>query len=355
MPRVAAPDLLHALLVAPGPSGHEDEPARVWREAASTFAEVTSDTLGSSFARVSATGAAGAPTLALVGHIDEIGIAVTNIEDNGLIAFTTIGGITPEMLLGQRFQLMTRNGPLFGVIGRRRPKPQEQRDRVRLEHTDLHLDIGAKDKDDAERLVRPGDAAVWSGVPVELPNGRLVSRALDNRLGVYVVLEAARRVAEAGAAEVDVVAVAAVQEEVGLYGARVAGFGLDPTVAVAVDVTHATDYPGGDARLAGRVELGRGAMIARGTTLNRQVVDGLAAVAERDSIAHAFEIYTRETSTDADELHLARAGVPTGLISIPLRYMHSPTELCDLADVEAAIELIAAYALSLGRDDSFVH
>jgi putative aminopeptidase FrvX len=353
MRAVPTPDLLHALLVAPGPSGHEDAPARVWREAASSFADVTSDTLGSSFARVAASGAGGAPTLAIVGHIDEIGIAVTNIEDNGLLSFATIGGISPEMLLGQRFELLTRNGPVLGVVGRRRVKVQQQRDRVCVEHADLHLDIGAKDRADAESLVRPGDVAVWTGAPVELPNGRLVSRALDNRLGAYIALDSARRVAEAGGAELDVVAVAAVQEEVGLYGARVAGFGLDPRVALAADVTPATDYPGGDASLAGRAELGGGALIARGPTLNRQVVDGLVAVAEREGIAHGFEICTRGTSTDADELHLARAGVPTGLVSIPLRYVHSPTELCDLADVEAVVQLITAYALSLSRDESF--
>ena len=350
---MGAPGLLHALLVARGPSGYEDEPARVWRDAASAFADVTSDTLGSSFARVAASGGAGAPTLAIVGHIDEIGIAVTNVEDSGLLSFATIGGISPEMALGQRFELLTRNGPVVAVVGRRRPKPQESRDRVKLELADLHLDIGAKDRADAEALVSPGDSAVWSGIPVELPNDRLVSRALDNRLGAYIALEAARRVAEAGGAQVDVVAVAAVQEEVGLYGARVAGFSLDPQVALAIDVTPATDYPGGDAGIGGRAELGGGAMIARGPTLNRLVGDGLVAIAERDGIAHGFEVATRGTFTDADELHLVRAGVPTGLVSVPVRYVHSPTELCALADVEAVVQLVTAYALSLPRDGSF--
>jgi putative aminopeptidase FrvX len=350
---MTTPELLHALLVAPGPSGDEGAPARVWRDAASSFADVTSDTLGSSFARVRAAGAAGAPTLAIFGHIDEIGIAVTNVEDSGLLSFATVGGMSPEMLLGQRFELLTRNGPVLGVVGRRLTKTQEQRDRVRVEHADLHLDIGAKDQADAEALVRPGDAAVWSGAPAELPNGRLVSRALDNRLGAYIALESARRVAAAGGAQLDVVAVAAVQEELGSHGARVAGYGLDPHVALATDVTPATDYPGGDASLGGRAELGGGALIARGPTLNRQVGDGLVAIAERDGIAHGFEICTRGTWTDADEVHLARAGIPTGLVSVPLRYVHSPTELCDLADVEAVVQLITAYALSLSRDESF--
>ncbi len=348
---MAAPELLTALLAAPGPSGHEQEPARVWREAASAFAEVSSDTLGTSFARVRA--GADAPTLAIVGHIDEIGVVVTNIEEQGLLSFTTIGGISPEMLYGQRVELLTRAGRVPGAISRKRLAPEQLRDRPRVEHVDLHLDIGAASREEAERLVRVGDAGVWIGPPVELPGGRLMSRALDNRLGAYIALEAARRLAAEGA-DVDVVAVAAVQEEIGLYGARAVAYGLDPQVAIAVDVTPATDVPGGDPRRVGRVELGMGAMIARGPTLNPHVSDLLAEAAEAEGIEHAFEVYSSTTSTDADEIHPARAGIPTGLLSIPTRYLHSPNELCDLADVESIVRLIVAFARRLRRDHSFV-
>jgi len=349
---VTTPDLLFALLEARGPSGHEEEPARIWREAASSFADVGSDTLGSSFARVAA--GEGAISLALVGHIDEIGVAITNIEESGLLSFTTIGGIAPETLHGQRLEIATREGRIPAVISRRRPSPESVRERPKLELSDLHIDIGASSREDAERLVRPGDAGVWVGPPVELPNGRLVSKALDNRLGAYIVLEAARRIAEARRARVDVVAVAAVQEEVGLYGARTAAYGLDPDVAIAVDVTPATDYPGGDPRRAGRIELGMGAMIARGPTMNKHVTELLGEVADANGIAHGYEVYTRTTSTDADEIHLTRAGVPTGLISIPTRYLHSPNEMCDLADIEAIVQLIVAFAERLASDHSFV-
>jgi endoglucanase len=349
---VAVPELLTRLLTASGPSGHEEEAARIWRDAASPFAEVTSDTLGSSFARVRA--GDGAPTLVLMGHIDEIGVAITNVEDSGLLSFTTIGGIAAETLHGQRIELLTRGGRVPGVISRKRIYPDQLRDRGKLELADLHIDIGAKDRADAEELVRVGDAGVWSGVPTELPNGRFVSKALDNRLGAYIVLEASRRIAEAGDARVDVVAVAAVQEEIGLYGARAAAYGADPDVALAVDVTPATDVPGGDTRRAGRIELGMGAMIARGPTLNKQVTDLLGEVAERDRIAHGYEVYSRTTSTDADEIHLVRAGIPTGLLSIPTRYLHSPNELCDLADVEAIVQLVVGFARALPADVSFV-
>ena len=349
---MATPQLLHDLLKAPGPSGHEEEAARVWRDAASSFAEVTTDTLGSSFARVRS--GEGAPTLALVGHIDEIGIAITHIEENGLLAFTTIGGISPEMLMGQRIELLTRSGIVPGAISRKRIPPEQIRDRPKPDLSDLHVDIGVKSREEAESLVRVGDAAVWTGEPVELPNGRLLSKALDNRLGAYIALEAARRIAESKDAQVDVVAVAAVQEEIGLYGARVAAYGLDPQVAIAIDVTPATDYPGGDARRAGKIELGMGAMIARGPTMNKHVTDILGDVAEADGIAHGFEVYSRTTSTDADEIHLTRAGVPTGLLSIPTRYLHSPNEICDLEDVEAVVQLCVAFAKKLTRDQSFL-
>jgi endoglucanase len=349
---MAAPELLTALLNAPGPSGHEEEPARIWRDAASQFADVTSDTMGTSFARVRA--AEGAPTLALMGHIDEIGLAVTNIEESGLLSFTTVGGISAEMLIGQRFELMTRNGRIPAAVSRKRIPPESIRDRPRPELTDLHIDIGAKDRAEAESLVRVGDAGVWVGPPVELPNGRLLAKALDNRLGAYIALESARRIAEAGQAEVDVVAVAAVQEEIGLYGARTAAYGLDPQVALAIDVTPATDVPGGDARRAGPIELGMGAMIARGPTLNKRVTELLGEVAEAEKIPHAWEVYSRTTSTDADEIHLTRAGIPTGLISIPTRYLHSPNEMCALEDVESIVRLIVAFAGRLTRDHSFV-
>src|SRR2546421_10890933 len=156
---MAAPELLTALLNAPGPSGHEEEPTRIWREAAAQFAEVTSDTMGSSFARVHA--GEGAPTLALMGHIDEIGIAITNIEESGLLSFTTVGGISAEMLLGQRFELLTRSGRILASIARKRIPPENLRDRPRLELSDLHVDIGAKDREEAEGLVGVGGAAGW--------------------------------------------------------------------------------------------------------------------------------------------------------------------------------------------------
>jgi putative aminopeptidase FrvX len=347
------PGLLRELLLAVGPSGHEERAARVWREAASAFAEVESDSLGTSYARVRC--GEGAPVLALVGHIDEIGVAITHIDERGLLSFNTLGGINPEILAGQRVRLLGREGDVCGVIGRRQLSSTERRgDRSRVELTDLHIDIGAKDRGDAETYVRVGDAGVWEGEPVELPNHRFTSRALDNRLGAYVALEAARRIGEAGDAQVDVVAVAVVQEELGYAGSTTAAFMLEPTVAIAIDVTYSTDVPGADAKVAGTVELGTGVAITRGPVVNRHVADLLVRAAEEEGIPHGFEVYTGRTQTDADALHVARAGVPTGLVALPLRYMHSPGEIASLDDVEATIALVVAFARRLTRESSFL-
>jgi endoglucanase len=351
---MAIPNLLRELLTAVGPSGHEGPAAEVWRNGAGGFAEVTSDTLGTSFARVRA--GEGAPTLAIVGHIDEIGITITHIGDDGLLSFIVLGGFDAEQMSAQRVLIATRGGHVPGIVGRRRPSREERGDRKALKHSDLHIDIGASSREDAEKLVRPGDVAVWVGEPLELPNNRVASRAMDNRLGAYAALEAARRVAEAGDAQVDVVAVAAVQEEVdpGYHGAQTATYSLDPQVAIAIDVTWATEVPGGDPKLHGKIELGSGAAIMRGPVASTVVSDLLAETAEAEGIPHCFEIYAGRTQTDADAVFISRAGVPTGLVSIPLRYMHSPGELCSLDDLEAVIALVAAFARRLTRETSFL-
>jgi endoglucanase len=349
---VPTPPLLHELLTAFGPTGHEAEAASVWRGAASGFAEVSSDTLGSSFARVGPGG--GAPAIALIGHVDEIGLVVTHADESGLLRFALLGAFAAESLLGARVELRGRGGPVRGVIGRARLSERQVRERPKLELADLVLDVGARSREEALALVRPGDAGAWVGAPVELPNGRLVSKALDNRLGAYVVLEAARRVAEAGDAHVDVVAVAAVQEEVGGLGARPASFALEPLAAIVVDVTYTTDVPGSDPGRAGQVLLDGGPVLGVGPSLNKRLTDRLFDLAEREGVAHGVEVYPRLTQTDADEVHLTRAGIPTALVSVPLRYMHTPSELCSLADVEACVTLLAAFARSIRRGDDFV-
>ncbi|HEX5145703.1 MAG TPA: M20/M25/M40 family metallo-hydrolase, partial [Conexibacter sp.] len=216
------------------------------------------------------------------------------------------------------------------------------------------IDVGAKDGDEARSLVRIGDVAVIAGEPQELPNGRLISRALDNRLGCFVALETARLVAEAGGAPGDVYGTAVAQEEITFAGARTTAFSLRPDVAIAVDVTFATDQPGVTLGELTRHPLGSGPSLTRGSTIHPRVFELLHEAAEAEDIPFTVAGAGRATGTDADAIHLSRAGIPTALVSVPLRYMHSPVELCQLDDVENAAKLIAAFALRLAADASFV-
>jgi putative aminopeptidase FrvX len=352
----ATPQVLLDLLEAHGPSGYETAPAAVWRDAAKGFAKVSTDVVGTPLALVAPKHDARTPArrLVVMGHIDEIGLIVTHIDDQGYLWFASVGGWDAQILVGQRVVLDTRAGTVTGVVGK---KPihllrEEERKKV-AEIRDLHIDIGARDGDDARARVRVGDVAVIDAGPTELPNGRLISRALDNRLGSFVALEAARLVAEAGGAEWELAAVAVAQEEITFGGSSTSAFSLEPDAAIVVDVTHATDAPGIDVKEIGKHELGSGPVISRGSTLHPQLFELLHETAEREKIPFTVEATARSTGTDADAVHTSRAGVPTGLVSIPIRYMHSPVELVQLDDVRACARLIAAAALRLDGDAAF--
>ncbi len=368
---------LRDLLAARGPSGYETAPASVWAAAARSFgAEVQTDVMGTPSARVAPRARAGQPVqrdteeraegdsaeggspprrIVVMGHIDEIGLIVTHIDDEGYLWFREVGGWDAQILVGQRVVLAAREGEISGVIGK---KPihllnDEERKKV-ADVRDLHIDIGAKDGKQARELVRVGDVAVIDGDPLELPNGRIASRALDNRLGSFVALEAARLVAETGGApDWELVAVAAAQEETTFGGSRTSAFSLEPDAAIVVDVTHATDAPGIDVKESGKHELGSGAVLSRGSTLNPRLSELLYDTAEKQKIAFTVEAIGRNSGTDADAVHLSRGGVPTALVSIPLRYMHSPVELVQLDDVHAAAALIAAAVLALDVETTF--
>jgi putative aminopeptidase FrvX len=349
---VPLPDVLRSLLTATGPSGYETAPARAFAEACAPFAEVETDVMGTVTARVKGTG--DGPSVAIVGHIDEIGLIVTHVDDKGYLSFIGVGGWDPVILVGQRVEITTRAGVIPGVVGKKPIHLLKDDERKRAaELKDLHIDIGAKDGDEARGLVRIGDVAVIAGDPVELPNDRVVARAMDNRLGCFVAYEAARLVAEAGGAPGDVIAVAAVQEEITFAGARTFAHHVRPDVAIAVDVTHATDAPGIDEKENGSHPMGSGPVIERGSTLHPAVSERLLDVAEAEGIDYTMSASARFTGTDADAIHISRNGIPTGLVSIPLRYMHSPVELVQLDDVLRAAQLIAAFARGLAADTTF--
>ncbi len=350
--REASYEFLKKLLSTPGPSGNEEAAASVWRTEAEKFAEVRGDRMGNSFATLNG---GGTPKVMLSGHIDEIGLMITHIDDEGLLRFQGVGGWDPQVLVGQRVLIQTRNGEVPGVIGKKAIHLMESEERKKVsEIKKLWIDIGAKDGGEAKEKVRVGDVGVIDQELLELPNGRIASRSLDNRMGAFVVLEALRLLSEEDGLDAEVVAVASVQEEIGLYGARGAAFGLDPDAAIAVDVTHATDTPGVSKNEHGDHALGSGPVITRATNLSPIVTDGLVAAAEEEGIAYTLEADSRFTSTDADAIQFTRAGIATGLVSIPNRYMHSPNEIVALEDLENCARLIAAYVKGLRQDTNFV-
>jgi endoglucanase len=347
---LSLPGLLNDLLTAAGPPGHEAAPAAVWREAGEAFgADVSVDAMGSSVARVGGRGEH--PLLAVVGHIDEIALLVSHVSDKGFLHVVGSGGWDPQVLVGQRVEVMTRKGPIPGVVGRKPIHLLEQEERKKaVELKRLHVDVGARDGDQARELVSEGDQIVIAAEPLELAKGRVASRSLDNRLGVYVALEVARRVHEAGGGGGPVAGVAAVQEEIGAFGARAMAYGLQPDLAVVVDVTHATDAPGVEPGELGKHDLGGGPVITRGAIVSRPLNDLLDEAAHVEGIECSTEVTGGATHTDADAVHWSRTGVPTAIVSIPLRYMHSPVEVVELDDVEATIALITAMALRLEPD-----
>jgi putative aminopeptidase FrvX len=346
---------LRRLLDAPGPSGYESAPAQVWRDEAATFAdEVTHDVVGSSFARVnSRQDATDAPKVLLAGHIDEIGFVITHIDKEGFLWFAPLGGWDDQVVVGQRLRIAGRDGDVIGVIGKKAAHLLKEDDRRRPTRLDeMWIDIGADDYDDAARRVAIGDAAVIDSQFVELSGDICVSRSMDNRVGAFVALEAARLVAvDRGA--VDVYAVATAQEEITFGGAYTASFSVAPMVAIAIDVTHATDYPGADKKRNHEVKLGGGPVLSRGATINDGVFNGLRDAARILGIETAVQASGKSSGTDADAMIHSGAGTATGVVSIPNRYMHSPNELVSLSDLENASKIIAGFVQTLNADSDF--
>ncbi|MFN8215305.1 MAG: M20/M25/M40 family metallo-hydrolase [Solirubrobacterales bacterium] len=345
------PPLLAELLQAPGPAGFEERATDVWRGAAS-FAALGGDRVGSTFARVGE----GAPVLGAFGHIDEIGLIVSHIDEKGLLWFSPLGYWDAQILVGQRVEVQGREGAVPGVIGRKPIHVMFESEELKkaVELRDLHVDVGATSYEEATALVSHGDPIVVAGPPLAMAGDRLVSKSMDNRLGAYIVLEALRRYhEEPGGGEGSFVAVASVREELGLHGAKTASYALDPDVAITVDVSHESAAPGMEERFEGKHEFGSGAVIGRAPILSDRLTAALIETAEVEGIPYTVRgtgligALGLSTGTDADATNVSRGGVPSGVISIPLRYMHSPVEMVDLRDVEACVELLAAFARRL--------
>ena len=334
---MAVPELLDALLRAHGPAGHEQLAFDVVREAVGDVAEIESDAVGNLIARRTGEG----PLLALIAHLDVIGLAVAYIPDDALIAVHKLGGSRASIAYGQRVEIRTKSGPVHGVVARK------LKDDEKVEWEQLYVDIGARDGKEARTLVEPGDPMVVVGPPLELAGGRITSRSLDDRAGVYVALEVLRRLDGA-----NVAVVAAAQEELGAAGAKAAVHRLRPDVAIALDVTYATDVGADSPSAGGHHVLGGGPAIFRGPAVNPRVLALLLEAVREEGIDHTVEVGAR-TYTDADATFASRDGIPTGLVSIPLRNMHSPIEIVQLDDLEACIRLLVAFARKLEPGASY--
>ncbi|HYI15042.1 MAG TPA: M42 family metallopeptidase [Thermomicrobiales bacterium] len=344
-------NFLRRLLETASPSGFEIEAARVWRAEAETFAdEVSVDSNGTSFARLKGDG----PKVMVEGHIDEIGVMVTHIDDSGFLWFSAIGGWDDQVLIGQRIRILAEGGPIVGVIGKkpRHQLTEDDMNKVSKIRT-LWIDIGAKDGDDARSRVSIGDPGVIEQPLIELGDDLIACRGLDNRVGAFVALEALRYLSQGDRPAADVWAVAPSQEEITFGGATTSTFALEPDVAIAIDVTHATDHPDADVRGNGLCKIGGGPALARGSAVHPGVNRRLVEAAQAEGIPYILEATPRSTGTDADAIAYARAGVPTGIVSIPNRYMHSPSEIVSLSDLDNCARLIAAFTRRLGSAPDF--
>ena len=341
----AGREFLQQLIDAPSPSGYEQAVRRVWRETVSTFADdVRGDVHGNVIA---SRNPGGSPRLMFAGHCDELGLQINFISDKGYLYFNTIGGHDPSLISGRRVIIHTQDGPVRGVTGRRAVHLTPRGERGKEQKVeDIWIDIGVSDKAEAEALVRVGDAVTYELGMQPLRNGLAVARAFDNKIGAWVVAEALRRI-DAAACKAEVVSVATVQEELGLRGATTSTFGIDPLVGVAVDVTHATDHPNVNKVTAGDVSLDGGPVITRGANVNPVVERLLMESAEALGMTVQVEAEPRGTGTDANAMQLSRAGVATGLVSVPLRYMHTPSEIISLDVANQAADLLAAFAQRL--------
>lgn len=345
-------DFLRALINSHSPSGFEKDSATLWKQRVKRFAdEVKVDVHGNV---ISMLNGEGKPRVMLAGHIDEIGYMVKYIDNDGYVYFSTIGGIDPHLMPGQRILIKGKKGDCLGIIGRKPIHLLEDSERKQVSKLEnLWIDIGAKDKKEALAKISIGDPAL-PAVGFDILHGdKVIGRGFDDRAGAFVVGEVMRLLSESKFSA-SVYGVATVQEEIGLRGAHTSAYGISPDVGIAVDVTFATDVPGVDKKQLGEMKVGSGPVIARGPNINPKVFELLVKTAQKEKIPYQVEGISKGTGTDANVMQLTRAGVATGLVSIPNRYMHTPVELVDIKDLENAAKLIAAFIVKLDKKTDFI-
>lgn len=345
-------DFLRILTQTPSPSGYEAPAAQVLRERLEGAADsIETNVMGSVHATLKGSGKA--PSVMLAGHIDEIGMLVTYITDEGFIAFEAIGGVDAAVLPGMRVDVHTKDGVLRGVMGRKPIHLIEQDERKTVTPLDrLFIDVGLSGEE-AKRKIRLGDAITYGVGFEEYGDGFAVARAFDDKLGVWISARVLEEVKKAGGAKGDLVVAGTVQEEIGLRGGTTSAYGVDPVIGIAVEVGHATDYPDIDKRKYGEATCGKGPLIARGPNVNPVLFDRLVAAAEKAGVPYQIGAEARATGTDANTIQLSRGGKAAGLISIPLRYMHTPTEVLKLEDLDHTVKLLTQFVLDLDESVDF--
>ena len=340
------------LLSAPGVSGYEQPVQKVVREYAADFSDqMTTDLHGN---LILCKNPDADVRFMLAGHADQIGLIVSHIDDNGFIYTQTVGGWDPQQLIGQRVVVWGASGGVPGVIARKAIHLLDESERKQVvKAKELWIDIGANDRDDVESVIAIGDSVTFPLGIQYMRNGLANCPAMDNRTGVWVCVEAFRRAVEMGV-ECGLYAVATVQEEIGLRGAKTAAYSVDPHIGIAVDVTHATDCPTVDAKQQGDISLGGGPVVVRGPNINPVVASRLKAIAHSQEIGIQFKALGRAAPNDSNALQIARGGVAAGIVAIPNRYMHSAVETISLADIENAAELLAGFAASIRKAGEFI-
>lgn len=346
-----AVNYLKTLVETHGGPGYEEAVQAVFRERVRGVSDsVSTDVLGSVIA---VHNSQGKTKVLLDGHSDEIGFLVRYIDDKGFLFLATSGGWDEEVMVSQRVVVHTDNGPVYGVLGKKaiHLMDADERKKKSVLHK-LWVDIGAKDGEQAKELVSVGDSVTMNAFFQEVLEGRAVAKSFDNRAGIYCVSETLRSLSDKS--EAATYGVSAVQEEIGLRGARAAAYTIDPDVAVAIDVTHAFDIPDANKRKGAEISLGEGPVIVRGPNINNKVFRRLVQVAKDNEIPYQVAASGRATGTDANVIQLSRSGVATGLIGIPLRYMHNPCEMLALADLDNAVRLLTAFVESIKDSDSWI-
>jgi len=338
---------LRQIVNTPSPSGYEWKAQAIFRDYAGRYAdEVHTDVLGNAYAAINPEGY---PRVMLSGHVDEIGFVVHYISDEGFIFFSPVGGHDSIVPVGHRVRIHTKHGPVLGVIGRKAVHllSDEER-RKKPELSDLWIDIGATSKAEAQERVRLGDPITYVDELQTLRGDFVTARGFDNKMGSFVVAEALRLLSEhRSELKCAVYAVSTVQEEVGLRGARTVAYEVDPQVAITVDVGHSIDYPGVDKKKHGEQVISKGPVVCRGSHINPLVFEMLVNTAEEKQIPYQIEVAGGGTGTDTDVIQLSRSGVATGLVSVPIRYMHTPCEILHLGDLENTVRLLAEFTLKV--------